>query len=67
MMTTRSTRRRKCLSCGCQVSNRQWSFCFACWGRIRAERNSWHHQLEVWTRHGFDDAQLLELHHLKTG
>ncbi len=65
MMATRSTT-TECLQCGAQLSNPRWSFCHRCWQLIRATRNSWHHQLEVWTRRRFDAEQLRELHQLKT-
>jgi tRNA(Ile)-lysidine synthase TilS/MesJ len=65
MMATRSTT-TECLRCGAQLTHPRWSFCHSCWRQIRAERNSWHHQLETWSRQRFDSAQLLELHQLKT-
>lgn len=37
----------ECLKCG-KVGPMKfwWSFCSKCWSEIRAEKNSWHHQLE---------------------
>ena len=65
MRTTTTTTWRSCRKCGTDVSNPNWSFCHRCWLKIRADRNSWHHQLERWSRQAFDQAELLELSRLK--
>jgi hypothetical protein len=42
-----------------------WSYCAPCWQIIRAEKRSWHYQLEKVADRLFDQEQLAELTELK--